>query len=295
MICNKKTYGDMFRDLLDNKLTPKPNQKGYSESVSEYLKEYVLFKSEFDCNEKKWLDETITYFRTNTIRIWKKHKGRVSGLQVQNKHAAFFNKQIDASNLSKCNCENCSGSLEEDNTSSQSINPEKDIYTKNVTQDDLIDIPTNVLIKMSKIFHISNNGYKFDIIHNLKEAAQSNPNIRLMVHTSKVQQKKFIEEKSEDLDSILQNEVEKDEYLVQYELVTIEGETSNQTKKRLMDKMVEVDFMKEWSESIVEYDFMKKRSEETKTKPKLIKICKFMIFQYRIKNYAFNFHIQIFL
>ena len=38
----------MFRDLLDNKLTPKPNQKGYSESVSEYLKEYVLFKSEFD-------------------------------------------------------------------------------------------------------------------------------------------------------------------------------------------------------------------------------------------------------
>ena len=34
----------MFRDLLDNKLTPKPNQKGYSESVSEYLKEYVLFR-----------------------------------------------------------------------------------------------------------------------------------------------------------------------------------------------------------------------------------------------------------
>lgn len=275
----------MFYDLHDNG-HGNPKQPKYSELVSEWLKQHVLFKSELDCNENRWMDNTIAYFCRYAKRIWNQHKGKVRGLQVKNIHVTFFNKRVDATNISKCNCENCSGLLEKDNTARQSIDPEEVISTNNITQDDLIDIPTNVLIQMSKLFHVSNDSRRCQIISNLIETARHNVSLRLMICTCKEQQKKFIENWKEDLDSILHDKDETTEHLKKYGLAILEGEFSNQTKRRLMDKIVEVDFIKKWLEATVEVDFMKKRWEVKKTNPLIVQIGKYILLQH-FKKYVY--------
>ena len=113
---------------------------------------------------------------------------------------------------------------------------------------------------MSKLFYISTNFSRDKIISNLVEAAQLNTTLRLMIHACKVQQQKFIDEISKHLDSILHDKDKIAEYLELYDLAIIEDEISNQTKKRLTDKIVEVDFIKKWWEETVEaieVDFMK--------------------------------------
>ena len=142
----------------------------------------------------------------------------------------------------------------------EGIDPEVVNSTSDVTQNDLIDIPTNVLIRMSKLFYISTNFSRDKIITNLVEAAQLNTTLRLMIHACKVQQQKFIDQISKHLDSILHDKDKIAEYLELYDLAIIEDEISNQTKKRLTDKIVEVDFIKKWWEETVEaieVDFMK--------------------------------------
>ena len=101
------TYGDMFYDLLDSGHDPKEIE--YAELVSNWLKLNILKNFKPDCIEIKWLMDTVAYFCLHAKRIWKQHRGKVSGPNVQKKHSKFFDKYIEA-NLLPCTCPNCSQS-----------------------------------------------------------------------------------------------------------------------------------------------------------------------------------------
>ena len=99
------TNGDIFYNL--NNLGHKPTAKSYPELVSNWLKLNVLLEKDLDCNENEWLVNTVAYFCLHARRIFKQHRGKVKGLNVQNKHGAFLNKLINATDILKCNCSKC--------------------------------------------------------------------------------------------------------------------------------------------------------------------------------------------
>ena len=49
----------------------------------------------------------MDYYCKNSKKVWNRHKGKVNGLNVQKQHATFFDKSIDATILSPCNCTKC--------------------------------------------------------------------------------------------------------------------------------------------------------------------------------------------
>ena len=99
------TYGDMFYELLD--VGYDPRAINYNELASDWIKRNVLKEFDLDCLQIEWLKKTISYFCINAKAIWKKHRGRVIGLNVQRKHKNFFGKFIYAAILSPCNCSKC--------------------------------------------------------------------------------------------------------------------------------------------------------------------------------------------
>ena len=98
------TIGDMFYDLYDD--GHKPTAKNYNEFVSDWLKSRVLSEVQYDCNETEWLNETTSYFCLYAKRIFKQDRN-VKRLKFQNKHSAFLNKYLDATDISKCHCVKC--------------------------------------------------------------------------------------------------------------------------------------------------------------------------------------------
>ena len=96
----------MFRGLLDDGHDPRAIN--YKELASNWIKWNLFKRYELDCLEIEWLKKTIGFFCLNAKRIWKKHRGKVTGHNVQNQHANFFDRYIDASNLSPCTCAKCS-------------------------------------------------------------------------------------------------------------------------------------------------------------------------------------------
>ena len=97
----------MFYDLLGSGHNPKTNS--YKELVSYWIKDNVLSKCDYelDCIDNKWLKKTIGYFFLNANNIWNKHRGKVTGLNVQKQHRKFLDKYIDTTDLSPCACANC--------------------------------------------------------------------------------------------------------------------------------------------------------------------------------------------
>ena len=111
----------MFYDLLQSGHRPKTIN--YKELVSDWIKVKVLLKSdELDCIEIEWLKKTIAYFCLHANFIWRKHRGKVTGLNVQKQHTNFLDKYIDATNLSPCTCAKCftleHSEIEQDQSSS---------------------------------------------------------------------------------------------------------------------------------------------------------------------------------
>ena len=101
------TYGDMFFELLEDGHDPRAIN--YREIAADWIRRYILKKYELDCLQNKWLDKTIEFFCKYAKFIWRKHRGKVTGLNVQKQHANFFDKYIDdATTLSPCTCANCS-------------------------------------------------------------------------------------------------------------------------------------------------------------------------------------------
>ena len=101
------TYGDMFYDLLDSGHDPRKIE--YAELVSNWLKLNILKNFEPDCIENKWLVDNVAYFCLRAKKLWKQHRGKVTGLNVQKKHSTFLEKYIEH-NLLPCSCPNCSQS-----------------------------------------------------------------------------------------------------------------------------------------------------------------------------------------
>ena len=99
------TYGDLFYDLLDSGHDPR--KINYKDLASDWIKLHILKKYELDCNEIIWIQNTILYFYQQTKKIWKQHKGKVTGMKVQNKHSKFLDKFIDATKLCSCTCIKC--------------------------------------------------------------------------------------------------------------------------------------------------------------------------------------------
>ena len=95
----------MFFELLDGGHDPR--DINYKELASNWIRLNILKKYDLDCLEIEWLTNTVDYFYLNTTKIWRKHRGRVSGLNVQKQHAKFFKDYIDATNLSSCTCVKC--------------------------------------------------------------------------------------------------------------------------------------------------------------------------------------------
>ena len=95
----------MFFELLDGGHDPRAIN--YKELASDWTRHNILKKYELDCLEIEWLKKTIGFFCLNAKTIWKKHRGKVTGLNVQKQHAKFFDKYIDATNLSPCTCAKC--------------------------------------------------------------------------------------------------------------------------------------------------------------------------------------------
>ena len=96
----------MFFELLDGGHDPRAIN--YNELASDWIRRYVFKKYELDCLENEWLKKTIEFFCKNAKDIWKKHRGKVTGLNVQKKHSKFFDKYIDdATTLSPCTCTKC--------------------------------------------------------------------------------------------------------------------------------------------------------------------------------------------
>ena len=95
----------MFFELLDGGHDPRAIN--YKELATDWIRQNILKKYELDCLEVEWLKKTIGFFCLNAKTIWKKHRGKVTGLNVQKQHAKFFDKYIDATNLSPCTCVKC--------------------------------------------------------------------------------------------------------------------------------------------------------------------------------------------
>ena len=96
----------MFFELLDGGHDPRAIN--YNELASDWIRRYIFKKYELDCLENEWLKKTIEVFCKNAKTIWKKHRGKVTGLNVQKKHSKFFDKYIDdATTLSPCTCTKC--------------------------------------------------------------------------------------------------------------------------------------------------------------------------------------------
>ena len=114
----------MFYDLLASGHNPKINS--YKEQVSYWIKDNVLSKCDYelDCIDNKWLKKTIGYFFLNANNIWNKHRGKVTGLNVQKQHRNFLDKYIDVTDLPPCTCANClhldSSKMKQDQSNSSS-------------------------------------------------------------------------------------------------------------------------------------------------------------------------------
>ena len=100
----------MFRGLLDDGHDPRA--MNYSELASNWIKQNILKRYELDCLEIKWLKKTTGFFCLNAKKIWRKHRGKFTGHNVQKQHANFFDRYIDATNLSPCTCAKCSPPVE---------------------------------------------------------------------------------------------------------------------------------------------------------------------------------------
>ena len=87
----------MFYDLLDSGHDPR--KIDYKDLATNWIKLHILKKYDLDCREITWIEDIIVYFYKHAKNIWKQHRGKVTGLKVQNKHSKFFDEFIDASNL----------------------------------------------------------------------------------------------------------------------------------------------------------------------------------------------------
>ena len=117
----------MFYDLLDDGHDPR--KIDYKDSAINWIKQNILKKSDLDCNETNWIKNTVSFFCKNAQNIWRKHKGRVTGLNVQNQHSKFLDKFINATNVDACKCIKCyvleTRTVE---TSSDEVNRERELY-----------------------------------------------------------------------------------------------------------------------------------------------------------------------
>ena len=95
----------MFYELLD--CGHDPRKIDYKDLAMDWIKQNILKKYDLDCNEINWIENTVSYFYKNARRIWKQHKGRVTGLKVQNQHSKFLDLFIDATHVDACKCIKC--------------------------------------------------------------------------------------------------------------------------------------------------------------------------------------------
>ena len=116
----------MFYDLLNSGHDPR--KIDYKDLAMDWIKHNILKKYDLDCNEINWIENTVSYFYKNARRIWKQHKGRVTGLKVQNQHSKFLDLFIDATHVDACKCIKCyvseTGTVE---TSSDDVNREREL------------------------------------------------------------------------------------------------------------------------------------------------------------------------
>ena len=128
----------MFYDLLDGGHDPR--KIDYKDLAINWIKQNILKKCDLDCNEINWIKNTVSFFCKNAKNIWKKHKGRVTGLNVQNQHSKFLDKFINATNVDACKCIKCyvleTRTVE---TSSASQGPESNDDT-NITTNEMIPV-----------------------------------------------------------------------------------------------------------------------------------------------------------
>ena len=102
-----KSHGDLFFDMHEN--GNKPTDTNYKEKICHWIKLNVFLSLELDCEEVKWLEQKINNFTIIAKKIWKQHRGLVTGTNVKIKHTGFFNKLFDITHISKCNCYKCQG------------------------------------------------------------------------------------------------------------------------------------------------------------------------------------------
>ena len=72
----------------------------------------VLSKTILEPSKIEWLDACLDYFHCHAKKIYKQHRGHITGEKVKKKHASFLNKFIDTSintDIMKVNSENKSG------------------------------------------------------------------------------------------------------------------------------------------------------------------------------------------
>ena len=110
------TYGDMIYELYDNGRGSKPHDLNYKQKAMEWIKINVLSKTILEPNEIEWLNERLDYFYPYAKKIWKQHRGHITGEKVKKKHASFFNKFIDPTiniehNRGKYKCGECFGNF----------------------------------------------------------------------------------------------------------------------------------------------------------------------------------------
>lgn len=99
------TNGDVLFEMFNN--GQKPNTDSYKEIVSNWIKLNIL-KTDLTLHEQELFSKFIAYFCKNAKKIWKKHKGKIQGLNMQVQHSQFLNKLIDETTF-QCSCGDCLG------------------------------------------------------------------------------------------------------------------------------------------------------------------------------------------
>ena len=95
----------MFYDLLDGGHDPR--KIDYKDLAINWIKQNILKKCDLDCNEINWIENTVSFFCEKAKGIWRQHRGKVTGMKVQNQHSKFLDTFIDATNIDACKCIKC--------------------------------------------------------------------------------------------------------------------------------------------------------------------------------------------